>query len=77
MIQYPCFDFSTFSREEREDYACAMDLLADGTSLDEGSEEYASQAWLARVGEGFFPLCLPLVPSLTSKTDLPRLLGMT
>ena len=21
MIQYPCFDFSTFSREEREDYA--------------------------------------------------------
>ena len=47
-IQYPCFNFSHFSREEREDYAIAMDRWADGTSLDEGSEEYARQADLAR-----------------------------
>ena len=59
-IQFPCFDFSPFSLEEREEYACAMDRWADGTSLDEGSEDYACQAWLARFGEGFLPLCLPV-----------------
>ena len=50
-IQFPCFDFSPFSLEEREEYACAMDRWADGTSPDEGSEEYADQAWLARCQE--------------------------
>ena len=50
-IPFPCFDFSPFSREEREDYAQSMDRWADGTSLDEGSEEYADQAWLARCKE--------------------------
>ena len=50
-IPYPCFDFSPFSREEREVYASAMARWADGTSPDEGSEEYADQAWLARCQE--------------------------
>ena len=51
MIQYPCFDFSQFSREEREEYARSMDRWADGTSLDEGSVEYSDQAWMARCQE--------------------------
>ena len=47
-IQYPTFDFSVFSREEREAYADVMEFWADGSSPDEGGEEYAAQAWLAR-----------------------------
>ena len=47
-IQFPCFDFTPFSLEEREEYARVMDRWADGTTPDEGSEDYARQAWLAR-----------------------------
>ena len=47
-IQYPCYSFAAFSREDREKYAVSMDRWASGTPPEEGAEEYANHAWLAR-----------------------------